>query len=131
MHGATLQQAVILRHRVSPPASPMTGSSGVSSTPQLFGSVMNASEYWIARFRGRRRKEKPSLRAFAFSPRMSREFLLSTSHPPPRGERRYPKRGAGNAGRPTRPQPRMQNKKAYELVTTVTPVHPAFPAQWF
>jgi hypothetical protein len=24
-----------------------------------------------------------------------------------------------------------KNKKTHELVTTVTPVHPAFPAQWF
>jgi hypothetical protein len=29
--------------------------SGVSSTPQLFHSITNASEYWIARLRGRRR----------------------------------------------------------------------------
>jgi hypothetical protein len=27
--------------------------SGVSSTPQLFGSITNGLEYWIARFRGR------------------------------------------------------------------------------
>jgi hypothetical protein len=40
--------------------------------------------------------------------------------------------GAGNAGRPLRPQPRVQNKiKHTSVVTTVTPVHPAFPAQWF
>ena len=48
-------EVVILRHRVSPPASPMTGSSRVSSMPQLLGSNTDASEYWIARFRGRRR----------------------------------------------------------------------------
>ena len=36
-------------------------------------------------------------------------------------------KGAGNAGRSTRPQPRMQNKKAYELVTTVTSVSPDIP----
>jgi hypothetical protein len=24
-----------------------------------------------------------------------------------------------------------ESKKAHEQVTTVTPVHPAFPAQWF
>jgi hypothetical protein len=42
-------RTVILRHRVSPPASPMTGSSGVSSTLQLFDSITDASEYWIAR----------------------------------------------------------------------------------
>jgi hypothetical protein len=28
----------------------MTGSSGVSGTPQLFGSITDASEYWIARW---------------------------------------------------------------------------------
>jgi hypothetical protein len=40
--------------------------------------------------------------------------------------------GAGNAGRPPRPQPRVQNKtKHTSIVTTVTPVHPAFPTQWF
>src|SRR5882672_1847049 len=50
-----LAETVILRHRVSPSVSPMTGSSGVSSTPQLFDSITDASEYWIARFRGRRR----------------------------------------------------------------------------
>jgi hypothetical protein len=36
-------------------------------------------------------------------------------------------KGAGNAGRSMRPQPRMQNKKAYELVTTVTPDTPGIP----
>jgi hypothetical protein len=43
-------EAVILRHRVSPLASPMIGSSGVSSTPQLLGSIVDVSEYWIARW---------------------------------------------------------------------------------
>jgi hypothetical protein len=38
--------------------------------------------------------------------------------------------GAGNAGRPPRPQPRVV-KKTRELVTTVVPGRPAFPAQWF
>ena len=49
---ATSQKAVIPRHRVSPPASPMTGSSGVASTPRTFASITDASEYWIIRFRG-------------------------------------------------------------------------------
>src|SRR6266850_3715388 len=47
--GAAPQRPVIPRHRVSPPASPMTGSSGVSSTPRLLDSVTGTSEYWIAR----------------------------------------------------------------------------------
>ncbi len=44
-------EAVILRHRVSPPASPMTGSNGVSSTLQLLDMIIAVSEYWVARFR--------------------------------------------------------------------------------
>jgi hypothetical protein len=28
----------------------MTGSSGVSSTPRLLGSIIDVSEYWIARW---------------------------------------------------------------------------------
>ena len=39
--------------------------------------------------------------------------------------------GAGNAGRSMRPQPRVRNKKAHELVTTGSPKSPAFPARWF
>src|SRR6266436_7899607 len=42
--------------------------SGGYSTPQLCDSIIGASEYWIARFRGRRRlrvlaRSRPSLRA--------------------------------------------------------------------
>jgi hypothetical protein len=39
--------------------------------------------------------------------------------------------GAGNAGRSSHPQPRVQKVKAHELVTTGTPKHPAFPARRF
>src|SRR5260370_39989440 len=40
--------------------------------------------------------------------------------------------GAGNAGRPMRPQPRVRNKKAHEHSHHGhTGNHPAFPAQWF
>jgi hypothetical protein len=35
--------------------------------------------------------------------------------------------GAGNAGRPLRPQPRVQNKKHTSVVTTVTPGSPGIP----
>src|SRR3954465_10165376 len=38
-----------------------------------------------------------------------------------------PIEGAGNAGRPLRPQPRVQNNKAHEQVTTVTPERPGIP----
>jgi hypothetical protein len=51
----------------------MTGSGGVSSTPQFLDSIIGLSEYWIARFRGRRRFDRLySLfikRSFAFSRR--------------------------------------------------------------
>ncbi len=37
-------------------------------------------------------------------------------------------KGAGNAGRPSRPQPRMQNKNKHtSIVTTVTPETPGIP----
>ena len=36
-------------------------------------------------------------------------------------------KGAGNAGRAMRPQPRMQNKKHTSIVTTVTPERPGIP----
>jgi hypothetical protein len=34
-------------------------------------------------------------------------------------------------GAEAHPQPRVQKQKAHELVTTGSPVTPAFPAQWF
>jgi hypothetical protein len=39
------------------------------------------------------------------------------------------KKGVGNAGCLAHPQPRMQNKKAYELVTTGSPDSPGIPAR--
>src|SRR3954454_17543122 len=39
----------------------------------------------------------------------------------------FPREGRGECRVPTHPQPRMQNKKAYELVTTGKPDTPAFP----
>src|SRR3981189_4010945 len=41
---AAPQEVVIPRHRVSPSARPMTGSSGVSSTPRLFDSRTGVGE---------------------------------------------------------------------------------------
>jgi|SRR4051794_14210383 hypothetical protein len=39
----------------------------------------------------------------------------------------FPREGRGECRVPTHPQPRMQSKKAYELVTTGKPDDPAFP----
>src|SRR3954449_3285667 len=39
----------------------------------------------------------------------------------------FPREGRGECRVPTHPQPRMQSKKAYELVTTGKPEYPAFP----
>jgi hypothetical protein len=39
----TIPPVVMPRHRVSPSASPMTGSGGASSTPRLLGSIIAAS----------------------------------------------------------------------------------------
>src|SRR3954451_7110437 len=41
--------------------------------------------------------------------------------------RRFAREGRGECRVPTHPQPRMQSKKAYELVTTGRPDDPAFP----
>jgi len=40
-------------------------------------------------------------------------------------------KGAGNAGRAMRPQPRVQDKKHTSVVTTGSPETPGLPAQWF
>ena len=41
-------------------------------------------------------------------------------------------KGAGKAGCPPHPRPRVRNKtKHTSVVTTGSPEHPAFPAQWF
>ena len=50
---AALSTTVIPRHRVSPSASPMTGSGGESSTPRPLRIPLTSLEYWIARLRGR------------------------------------------------------------------------------
>ncbi len=39
--------------RFAPRKTVILRESGVSSTPQLFDSIIGASEYWIARLRGR------------------------------------------------------------------------------
>src|SRR3954453_18713375 len=44
-----------------------------------------------------------------------------------RGFPPFPWEGRGECRVPTHPQPRMQSKKAYELVTTGRPDYPAFP----
>src|SRR4051812_4513809 len=44
-----------------------------------------------------------------------------------RGFPPFPWEGRGECRVPTHPQPRMQSKKAYELVTTGKPDDPAFP----
>ena len=113
-----LAQTVILRE------------SGVSSTPQLLGSIIDVSEYWIARFRGRRRKGTPSLRAQRSNP-FSREermdcfaaLAMTARYSSAFSRRDAPElcmifrpnqrawatqEGAGNAGCPLHPQPRVQ-----------------------
>jgi hypothetical protein len=56
---------------------------------------------------------------FAISPRLSREFCFEFL--PLRDQRRREYRA------PKHPQPRVQHKKAHELVTTVTPGSPGIP----
>jgi hypothetical protein len=37
----------------APPSTVIPRAGGVSSTPRAFGSITDASEYWIVRLRGR------------------------------------------------------------------------------
>jgi hypothetical protein len=112
-HGVVPQKAVIPRHRVSPPASPMTGSSGIISTPRLLDSIINVSgilDHPLSRMMTTVRLESkisnshiPYRHAFAFPRREAPEFCQQ--HPALNTE------GAGNAGRPERPQPRVECSK--------------------
>src|SRR5450759_2503409 len=97
---AAPQRVVILRHRVSPSASPMTGSSGVSSTPRLLDSITGASEYWIARFRGRRR-----LRVWRTHTHKTPLHDLAAQCARAVDESSAPLEGVGNAGCPLHPPP--------------------------
>jgi len=97
---------------------------GVSSTLQPFASFTGVSEYWIARFRGRRR-----LRVLA-------HLYSSDAHPRSRRAlrpscafiSRPPIEGVGNAGCPLHPRPRVHFVLVERTrVTTSTPERPAFP----
>src|ERR1700683_1681888 len=90
---------------------PLEGEGEERSTLQfhLFNSITNALEYWIARFRGRRRHRcGPSAfvkHDFAFSRHQAPELYMNLSPNkgvalPLEGSGRYPKKGAGNAGCP-------------------------------
>src|SRR3982750_1637367 len=61
-------------------------------------------------------KQKPIMRVLVLAARMR-----------PSCARRFAREGRGECRVPTHPQPRMQSKKAYALVTTGRPDDPAFP----
>jgi hypothetical protein len=132
----TRATAVMLRHRVSPSASPMTGSGGAPSTPRPPGSICSvfgildhppsrmmtvggaAHSCAIDHLPDSNFKQPTQLRdpAARFRPSFARNVLPSYAE------------GAGNAGRPTRPQPGGQKKTATPaVVTTVTPETPGIP----
>ena len=46
--------------------------------PRTFISITNASEFWFARFRGRRRRRPPSLRAKRSNPPAEEEWIASS-----------------------------------------------------
>jgi hypothetical protein len=125
------QGAVIPRHRVSPSASPMTGSSGVSSTLRLLDSITNGSgilDHPLSRMMTvggvlRIQFSNSSSHSLAISPRTRASFAVNVR--PAETQRAQGMPGARRA------RSLACSKKTRELVTTVTPVHPAFPAQWF
>src|SRR3954471_24012957 len=63
-------------------------------------------------------KQKPIMRVLVLAARMR-----------PSCARRFAREGRGECRVPTHPQPRMQSKKAYELVTTGKPDEPGIPAR--
>jgi hypothetical protein len=72
----------------------MTGSSGVSSTPQTFARVTGVSEYWISRLAGDDNRRCGAFifikRAFAFSRRDAPELCWNSPPNKGRGECRVP-----------------------------------------
>jgi hypothetical protein len=143
-HGTRLEQnSRHTHHRASPSASPMTGSSGVSSTPRPLGSITDFSGI-LDRPPSRTMTARETLRSspmtgFRFTFQIASSFADTT----PRSRRglrasfaEFPvpliSEGAGNAGCPMHPQPRVQMKKAHERSHhRFTGFVPAFPAQWF
>jgi hypothetical protein len=133
-----------VKSRVARPANNRhTRACGVSSTPRLFGSITDASEYWVARSsramtaESAARVPTPSLRAQAkqsMGPRQERmdcfvALLLAMTWLKFHTYLRVPAaliarvlqkqfahktEGAGNAGRSMHPQPRVRMKKAHE-----------------
>jgi hypothetical protein len=109
---AATQEAVILRE------------SGVSSTQRPLDSITDASEYWIARFRGRRRPRVWHVRIHQTQPRLpatpGARVLLRTFRPEKirgRGERRVP----------AAPVASCAKVESTRVSTADTPGHPAFP----
>jgi hypothetical protein len=111
--------AVVPRHRVSPSASPMTGSSGVSSTPRPFGSIIAAS----------------GILGHPLSRVMTTEYVSAISRltAPEFCKFTRPKReGAGKTGCALHPRSRVQcafkerRTRAYRFSGNT----PAFPARW-
>jgi len=128
MHSAAPQQAVIPRE------------SGVSSTLRLIDSIETALEYWIIRRslssgahsrdpvadddgRGVLRIHASNSHSFAFSSRDAPEFWVNVPPSEVRGRR--------ESRVPVAPAAARGVQKARALVTTGSPEHPAFPAQWF
>jgi hypothetical protein len=80
---------VVPRHRVSPSASPMTGSSGASSTPRLSVQSRLPLEYWI-RLRSLSyggQVIRPTAYVSAISRRDAPEFCRTVVPPGMRGRR--------------------------------------------
>src|ERR1700678_1746589 len=88
--------------------------SGVSRTPRPLDSITDVSEYWIARFRGRRRLHTRPPSRDALRPSCARPFHAKIRG---RGERRVP-------AAPAAPCAKVEST---QVLTADTPGHPAFP----
>jgi hypothetical protein len=118
---------VVPRHRVSPSASPMTGSSGVSSTPRLIGSITTPSGILHHPLSAQLRARRMMTTEYVFA--ISRRDAPGVLHFVVPSENRE---GAGKTGCALHPRSHVQDAqskrtRAYRFSGNT----PAFPAQWF
>ena len=112
---------------ISPPHRPVIPrAGGVSSTPRLFRSIADNSEYWIARLRGRRRPKMWRVRTHQIRLHDRYGFTLSR-RAAPESFKNLPPRGRGECRVPDAPTAPCAEKKHTGRSRRFTGNHPAFP----
>ncbi len=112
---------------ISPPHRPVIPrAGGVSSTPRLFRSIADNSEYWIARLRGRRRPKMWRVRTHQIRLHDRYGFTIPRRDAP-EALRQFPPRGRGECRVPDAPTAPCAEKKHTGRSRRFTGNHPAFP----